>query len=129
GAWELPVLWDAWTEGGTDAVRELLATAPGWAGATPGAVAGAAASRASRPVLARPPVADLGGGINPPYDRAVEEAASGLPVGDREPEGSGRGRAGGMGGGVGYRRVFVDYATGYRQSPYADVGTPGDHTR
>ncbi len=24
GAWELPVLWDAWTEGGTDAVRELL---------------------------------------------------------------------------------------------------------
>jgi error-prone DNA polymerase len=25
--------------------------------------------------------------------------------------------------------VFVDYATGYRQSPYADVGTPGDATR
>ena len=34
-----------------------------------------------------------------------------------------------MGGGEVYRRVFIDYATGYRQSPYADVGTPGDHTR
>ncbi len=38
-------------------------------------------------------------------------------------------RAGGMGGGPGYRRVLVEYATGYRQSPYADVGTPGDQTR
>ena len=28
-----------------------------------------------------------------------------------------------------YRRVFVDYATGYRQSPYADVAPPGDRTR
>ncbi len=129
GAWELPVLWDAWTAGGVEEVRALLETAPGWAGATEGAVSGAAASRSSRPVLARPPVADLGGGINPPYDRAAEEAASGLPVGDREPEGSGRGRAGGMGGGAVYRRVFIDYATGYRQSPYADVGTPGDQTR
>src|SRR6185312_2116684 len=69
------------------------------------------------------------GGINPPYDRAAEEAASGLPVGDREPDGTARGRAGGMGGGAVYRRVFIDYATGYRQSPYADVGTPGDQTR
>jgi error-prone DNA polymerase len=34
-----------------------------------------------------------------------------------------------MGGGAVYRRTFIDYATGYRQSPYADVGTPGDHTR
>jgi error-prone DNA polymerase len=129
GAWELPVLWDAWTDGGLEAVRAVLEVAPGWDGASPGAVAGAAASRASRPVLARPPVSDLGGGINPPYDRAAEEAASGLPVGDREPEGSGRGRAGGMGGGPIYRRVFVDQATGYRQSPYADVGTPGERTR
>jgi len=129
GAWELPVLWDAWTVGGMDEVRALIETAPGWAGATEGAVSGAAASRSSRPVLARPPVADLGGGINPPYDRAAEEAASGLPVGDREPDGTARGRAGGMGGGAVYRRVFIDYATGYRQSPYADVGTPGDQTR
>jgi error-prone DNA polymerase len=134
GAWELPVLWDAWTAGGMEEVRALLETAPGWTGATEGAVSGAAASRSSRPVLARPPVADLGGGINPPYDRAAEEAASGLPVGDRGSEGrgrgtEGRGRAGGMGGGAVYRRVFIDYATGYRQSPYADVGTPGDHTR
>jgi error-prone DNA polymerase len=129
GAWELPVLWDAWTSGGMAEVRALLETAPGWQGAGSGAVAGAAASRSSRPVLARPPVAELGGGINPPYDRAAEEVASGLPVGDRAPEGSGRGRAGGMGGGPAYRRVLVEYSTGYRQSPYADVGPPGDRTR
>src|SRR4051794_14464779 len=129
GAWELPVLWDAWTESGLAGVQALLETTPGWAGATEGAVSGAAASRSSRPVLARPPVADLGGGVNPPDDRAAEEAPAGPPVGDRDPEGSGRGRAGGMGGGAVYRRVFVDYATGYRQSPYADVGTPGDQTR
>ena len=138
GAWELPVLWDAWTEGGTDAVHELLSTVP-TAGATPGAVAGAAASRSSRPVLARPPVTEFGVSVNPPYDRDQEVAATGLPVGDRDghrpaaaataaPADDQR-RAGGMGGGPGYRRVLVEYATGYRQSPYADVGTPGDRTR
>ncbi len=62
GAWELPALWDAWTAGGIDAVHALLATAPGWAGAADGAVSGAAASRSSRPVLARPPVTEFGGG-------------------------------------------------------------------
>ena len=34
-----------------------------------------------------------------------------------------------MGGGPGYRRVLVEYATGYKQSPYADVGPPGERTR
>jgi error-prone DNA polymerase len=34
-----------------------------------------------------------------------------------------------MGGGPAYRRVLVEYATGYKQSPYADVGTPGERTR
>jgi error-prone DNA polymerase len=130
GAWELPVLWDAWTAGGTDEVLALLETAPGWAGATEGAVSGAAASRSSRPVLVRPPVTEFGGGIAVETDH---EAVSGLPVGDRARAGfsggDGQRRAGGMGGGPGYRRVFVDYATGYRQSPYADVGTPGEHTR
>jgi error-prone DNA polymerase len=131
GAWELPVLWDAWTVGGTDEVLALLEAAPGWAGVTEGAVSGAAASHSSRPVLARPPVTEFGGGIAVETDH---EAVSGLPVGDRAPAASsGRGgdqrRAGGMGGGPGYRRVFVDYATGYRQSPYADVGTPGEQTR
>src|SRR4051812_44611333 len=116
GAWELPVLWDAWTEGGADAVRELLGTAPGWTGATPGAVAGAAASRASRPVLARPPVTEFGVSVNPPYDRDQEVASTGLPVGDRDghrpaaaagaPDDDQR-RAGGMGGGPGHRRALV----------------------
>src|SRR5205085_2750955 len=115
-----------WTDGGIDEVRALLQSAPGWAGATDGAVSAAAASRSSRPVLARPPVTEFGGGIAVETDH---EAVSGLPVGDRAPQGSGRGRAGGMGGGPEYRRVFVDYATGYRQSPYPDVGTPGEQTR
>jgi len=128
GAWELPVLWEAWTARGIDEVRTLLETAPGWAGASQDAIGGAAASRSSRPVLARPPVTEFGGGIEVGTDRD-REATTGLPVGDRGPQGSGRGRAGGMGGGPAYRRVFVDHATGYRQSPYADVGTPGEHTR
>src|SRR4051812_49495190 len=70
GAWELPVLWDAWTSGGMAEVRALLEVAPGWQGAGQGALAGAAASHSSRPVLARPPVADLGGGGKPPHDPA-----------------------------------------------------------
>ncbi|MDQ3432898.1 MAG: DNA polymerase III subunit alpha, partial [Actinomycetota bacterium] len=53
GCWELPVLHAAWEEGGLTAVEELLA-AP--AVVTEQAVAGAAESRASRPVVVRPPV-------------------------------------------------------------------------
>jgi error-prone DNA polymerase len=126
GAWELPVLWDAWTSGGMAEVQALLATAPGWEGAGQGAVSGAAASRASRPVLARPPVTEYGVGLDP----SLAAAASGLPVGDRDPSPHDQQRrAGGMGGGPAYRRVLVEYATGYRQSPYADVGPPGERTR
>jgi error-prone DNA polymerase len=51
GCWELPVLHAAWEEGGLAAVEELLA-AP--AVVTEQAVAGAAESRASRPVVAHP---------------------------------------------------------------------------
>jgi error-prone DNA polymerase len=51
GAWELPALHEAWEAGGTDAVAELMA-APGEY--TDQAIAGAAASRNSRPVMVRP---------------------------------------------------------------------------
>jgi error-prone DNA polymerase len=51
GAWELPALHEAWEAGGTDAVAELMA-APGEY--TEQAIAGAAASRGSRPVMVRP---------------------------------------------------------------------------
>jgi error-prone DNA polymerase len=51
GAWELPALHEAWETGGLDAVAELMA-APG--AYTEQAIAGAAASHASRPVVVRP---------------------------------------------------------------------------
>jgi error-prone DNA polymerase len=51
GAWELPALHEAWEAGGLAAVGELMA-APGEY--TDQAVAGAAASRSTRPVMVRP---------------------------------------------------------------------------
>jgi len=51
GAWELPALHEAWEAGGLTAVAELMA-APG--GYTEQAIAGAAASHGSRPVVVRP---------------------------------------------------------------------------
>jgi error-prone DNA polymerase len=51
GAWELPALHEAWEADGLDGVRELMA-APGEI--TDRAIAGAAASRSSRPVMTRP---------------------------------------------------------------------------
>jgi error-prone DNA polymerase len=51
GAWELPALHEAWEADGLEGVRELMA-APGEI--TERAIAGAAASRSSRPVMVRP---------------------------------------------------------------------------
>jgi error-prone DNA polymerase len=51
GAWELPALHEAWEADGLDGVRELMA-APGEF--TDQAIAGAAASHGSRPVMVRP---------------------------------------------------------------------------
>jgi error-prone DNA polymerase len=51
GAWELPALHEAWEAGGTDAVAELMAAAGEY---TDRAIAGAAASHGSRPVMVRP---------------------------------------------------------------------------
>jgi error-prone DNA polymerase len=51
GAWELPALHEAWEADGLDGVRELMA-APGEF--TEQAIAGAAASHGSRPVVVRP---------------------------------------------------------------------------
>ncbi|YAL84471.1 DNA polymerase III subunit alpha [Dermacoccaceae bacterium W4C1] len=97
GAWELDPLWDAWTIGGSEAVRAQLAEterqahAAAEAGAAYGeqAAAGAAASRSSRPVMA-------------PADGGVGTEAG--------------------------RRVLV-HASGFRQSPYADVRPAGGDTR
>jgi error-prone DNA polymerase len=51
GAWELPALHEAWEAEGLDGVRELMAATGEY---TEGAIAGAAASRNSRPVMVRP---------------------------------------------------------------------------
>jgi error-prone DNA polymerase len=125
GAWELPLLWNLWTEGGADLVRSVL-DAPTGSPDTDAAIAGAAASYAVRPVMARPPVSEFGGGFildeaDEAEHEARQEAASGLPRGDRAPTS----RAGGMGGGPAHRRVLV-HASGFKQSPYADLKPPGE---
>ncbi|HSK25992.1 MAG TPA: OB-fold nucleic acid binding domain-containing protein, partial [Jiangellales bacterium] len=107
GCWELTGLHNAWSEGGPEAVRSLLA---GAAGFTEEAVAGAAASRSSRPVLARPPTGAAA---------QVYEPRGGFGDGEE---------AGPTAGGMGRRRVLV-HPSGFRQSPYADVRPPGEDTK
>jgi error-prone DNA polymerase len=117
GAWELPVLWDVWTDGGLPAVHAVLAGS-----VDPAAVPdGSGAVRAARSPMPRLPFADFGGGFVGRPDTTEWEAATGLPTGDRSD------RPGGMGGGQ-HRRVLV-HASGSRQSPYADVQPPGEPTR
>ncbi len=150
GAWELPVLWQAWVAGGIEAVLdELDRSAP--TGSEPPDVV----DDPSAPYGQRRPAAAFGGGFvrtaEQEYEAAAAaEAGTGLPVGDRalrardaqdqlqdvqdqlREQPHGRGRSGGMGGaagaGVRLRRVLVA-PTGYVQSPYADLQTPGVETR
>jgi error-prone DNA polymerase len=100
GCWELPALHEAWQSGGLAAVQALMA-AP--AVVTERAVAGAAASRATRPVMTRPPVG-AGAGTDDPHDGGPGAAA----------------------GGSSERRRVLVHPTGFRQSPYADVKPPGE---
>ncbi len=109
GCWELPVLHEAWRRGGPAAVRELMAAVPeGFGtGASEGAVQGAAESRSSRPVVARPTAGNAPG---------------------REPaEGDAPGH-GSAAGGMGRRRVLV-HSSGFAMSPYADIKPAGEDTR
>jgi error-prone DNA polymerase len=108
GCWELPTLHDAWQQGGLDAVGELIAAVPEGFGAADKvgaerAVQGAAESRATRPVIAKPS--------------------------DLQPEqpdtGEGHGSAA---GGMGRRRVLV-HSSGFTMSPYADIKPPGEDTK
>jgi error-prone DNA polymerase len=100
GCWELPELHAAWLAGGLDAVAAVMAAS---GPVTDRSVAGAAESRSTRPVMTRPP---LGGSAEVYEPREVGKAGS----------------AGGMGR---PRRVLV-HASGFRQSPYADIKTPGE---
>ncbi len=99
GCWELPVLHAAWERDGLPAVAELM-TAPVEL-LSEEAVLAAAESRASRPVMVRPPVGSPPGGYEP-----------------RDPSSS-------TAGGMGPRRVLV-HPTGFRQSPYADIKPAGE---
>ncbi|MFN8076322.1 MAG: PHP domain-containing protein [Kineosporiaceae bacterium] len=120
GAWELPLLWDAWSQAGVRGMQAVMATAGGWDAAGEQAVAGAAQSRSSRPVMARPPVSTFHLGPQPPQP-APGPALEPVLEPDHEP-------ADGSGAPPGHRRVLV-HASGFRQSPYADVKPPGGDTR
>ena len=130
GAWELPVLWEAWSSGGRAAVRAVIEADPVLTrddSDRAGAEQVGAAWRRGRPGL---PAAELGGAFaSEPTDH---EAAAGLPTGDRSTSAdstpAGSTRAGGMGGGQRHRRVLV-HPSGFRQSPYADLKPPGEDTR
>ena len=112
GCWELSALHDLWQREGIDAVRDTLATVPeGFAAADVDdrAARGAAESRATRPVMAKPPSFGAGGG----------------------PEGDGVDRPGGgagAAGGMGRRRVLV-HSSGFKMSPYADIKPAGEDTK
>ena len=101
GCWELPVLHQTWREAGVEAVREAMAVVPEGFGGVGVELAGpgAAESRASRPVMARPQT--FGG-----------------------PDDTERPTAGGMG----QRRVLV-HSSGFKLSPYADIKPAGDDTK
>jgi error-prone DNA polymerase len=117
GAWELGVVHDAWRRGGRPAVLALLGAGSGTnADGDDAAVTGRAESRSSRPVMSAPPAAAAPGGY----------AAAHL--GGAEGPGSGAGGMGQRGSELGHeervRRVLV-HASGFRQSPYADIKPQG----
>jgi error-prone DNA polymerase len=111
GCWELPTLHEAWRAGGLGAVREVMETVPAGFGGDvgEGAVQGAAESRSSRPVIARP---------------TPGNAPSSHPDGGT---GAGAG-AGSSAGGMGRRRVLV-HSSGFVMSPYADIKPPGEDAK
>jgi error-prone DNA polymerase len=111
GCWVLTDLYAAWQSGGLAAVAEAMAT-PGEM--TEEAIAGAAESHSSRPVMTRPPVGN----------REDYQSLEGLAAA-REGAGGSGSTAGGMSNKPGARRVLV-HASGFRQSPYADIKPPGD---
>ncbi|MEI2825404.1 MAG: DNA polymerase III subunit alpha [Dermatophilaceae bacterium] len=124
GAWELSGLWDAWSRGGAEALRAALAAADDDAHAR----AAAAAAAYAQPVRGRPTGTPWSSeeerrrqtpGHDPYAAGDAADEAAGLPRGDR---------AGGMGGSPRGRTVLV-HASGFTQSPYADVKPPGTPAR
>jgi error-prone DNA polymerase len=102
GCWEMGELFEAWQHQGIDGVHAILEQVPDGFGVGESAVHGAAASRASRPVVAKP--------SDPSSTSAYESDVEEQPL---------------SGGGMGRRRVLV-HASGFRQSPYADIKPAGE---
>ena len=104
GCWELPVLAALWQREGIDAVREQMAVVPeGFAGVGVDlAVPGAAESRSTRPVMAKPQTFPTSEDPDKPHHSAA--------------------------GGMGRRRVLV-HSSGFAMSPYADIKPAGDDTK
>jgi error-prone DNA polymerase len=118
GAWELGAVLETWRDGGLPAVADLLGADSGarFTGAGPGSRAGAAASRSSRPVVAAAPSGAGGwseGGAGVGSSSAGGSTAGGM--GQRGSTAAAQERA---------RRVLV-HASGFRQSPYADIKPQG----
>jgi error-prone DNA polymerase len=100
GAWELPPLWEAWATGGLPAVHAALDEAD---------------------ALARAQAAE--GAYTAQATEGAAASRSSRPV--MVPAAS---QAGGMGGGERHRRVLV-HASGFKQSPYADVRPAGEDVK
>ncbi|MEP6648499.1 MAG: OB-fold nucleic acid binding domain-containing protein, partial [Lapillicoccus sp.] len=156
GAWELSGLWEAWTRGGLEAVIAALEAEDREVVARNDAALAAAADADGRAMPVAAKVSTRGGGRERGGDAADLAAYTGLPRGDRDDsdyaerferaaaaaaaerahseagESRHTARAGGMGGGgslpPGTRRVLV-HASGFTQSPYADVKPAGEDTR
>jgi len=101
GCWELPALFGLWQREGLEAVREQMAVIPeGFGGVgVEVAVQGAAESRSTRPVMAKPHA---------------------FPSSD--------GDHSSPAGGMGRRRVLV-HSSGFAMSPYSDIKPAGDDTK
>jgi error-prone DNA polymerase len=103
GAWELGVVHEAWRRGGQPAVAALLSAEDGTlADADDSAVVGRARSRSTRPVMSTPSSGGSGAG-------GMGQRGSDLAGEQREER---------------VRRVLV-HASGFRQSPYADIKPQG----
>jgi len=110
GCWELPALHALWRTHGLAAVRDEMARVPDGFGevASEQAIAGAADSRSTRPVMTRSPGGD--------------DAKGALR------DGSSLASSGTTAGGMGQRRVLV-HSSGFKMSPYSDIKPAGEPTK
>jgi error-prone DNA polymerase len=120
GAWELGVVHDAWRAGGLPAVAALLGDGGTRDDSDEAAVAGRAGSRSTRPVAVVPAAAQ-GAEYGGPGGLGAAAASSG----GAGPAAGGMGQRGSeLSSEERVRRVLV-HASGFKQSPYADIKPQG----